>query len=333
MRVILTLLLLILVVSAVLLGGQAWRQWQQFQSLPINPDGELNLWLGSGTSYAGLVRDLQHLGLAGPGWEWRLLGRLRAPSLKAGEYRIAPGTDLGSLLDQLGQGQTRQHRMTIVEGWTLERLRSELAGDPRLRSRTADLADEELMRALGCEDCFAEGWFLPETYFFTRGSSDIELLRRAHEAMKTELSASWSGRDPDVPLASPEELLVLASIIERETGAEAERARVAGVFARRLNLGMRLQTDPTVMYGLGPEFDGRLRRVHLRSDHPWNTYTRHGLPPTPIALPGRDSLRAAARPAAGTALYFVSRGDGTHQFSDTLDQHNAAVNRYIRGRP
>lgn len=331
MRVILTLLLLALTASLVL-AGLAWRDWQRFQSVPINPHGALNLWVAPGSSYAGLVRDLQHLGLVQPGWEWRLLGRLQGPTLKAGEYRVAAGTDLPGLLDQLARGQTRQHRLTVVEGWTLERLRDELAGDPRLRSEAAGLSDAELMDRLGCEDCFAEGWFLPETYFFNRGSSDLDLLRRAHEAMQEALSATWLARDPEVPLASPEELLVLASIVERETGAAAERARVAGVFARRLNLGMRLQTDPTVIYGLGPDFDGRLRRVHLRSDHPWNTYTRHGLPPTPIALPGLDSLRAAARPAAGTALYFVSRGDGTHQFSDTLDQHNAAVNRYIRGR-
>jgi UPF0755 protein len=331
MRLILTLLLLVLI-SAALLGGQAWRDWQRFQTLPINPDAELNLWLAPGSSFAGLVRDLQHLGLVRPRWEWRLLGRLHAPVLKAGEYRIDPGSNVRTLLDQLERGEIRQHRLTVVEGWTLERLRNQLASDPRLRSEVAALSDTELMSRLGCPDCFAEGWFLPETYFFSRGSSDFALLTRAHQAMKEALTESWAGRDPDIPLSSPQELLVLASLIERETGAAAERAMVAGVFVRRLNLGMRLQTDPTVIYGLGPDFDGRLRRVNLRTDHPWNTYTRHGLPPTPIALPGRESLNAAARPAAGTALYFVSRGDGTHQFSDTLEQHNAAVNRYIRGR-
>ncbi|MEE4638865.1 MAG: endolytic transglycosylase MltG [Wenzhouxiangella sp.] len=331
MRVILTLVLLALI-SAGLIGGQAWRDWQHFQTVAINPDGELNLWLAPGSSFVGLVRDLQHLGLASSRWEWRLLGRLNDPALKAGEYQIEAGTTVIKLLDQLERGEIRQHRLTVVEGWTLGRLRSELSGDPRLRSEIAGLSDAELMDRLGCPDCFAEGWFLPETYFFTRGSSDFALLTRAHQAMKDALADSWAEREPDLPLSSPEELLILASLIERETGAAPERARVAGVFIRRLNLGMRLQTDPTVIYGLGPEFDGRLRRVHLRSDHPWNTYTRHGLPPTPIALPGRESLSAAARPAAGTALYFVSRGDGTHQFSDTLEQHNAAVNRYIRGR-
>lgn len=331
MRVIPIVLLLVLM-AAVLLGWHGWREWQRFQSVPLNPDGELNLWLAPGSSYAGMVRDLQRLGLARPRWEWRVLGRVLTPTIKAGEYRIERGTDLRGLLDQLARGDIRQHRLTVVEGWTLDRFRAELSADPRLRTEAAELSDAELMERLGCGGCFAEGWFLPETYFFTRGSSDLDLLQRAHTAMKDALAVSWAERDPAVPMASPEELLVLASIIERETGATAERKRVAGVFARRLELGMRLQTDPTVIYGLGPDFDGRLRRIHLRADHPWNTYTRHGLPSTPIALPGRASLRAAARPAAGTALYFVSRGDGTHQFSDTLEQHNAAVNRYIRGR-
>jgi UPF0755 protein len=186
---------------------------------------------------------------------------------------------------------------------------------------------------VGCPECAAEGRFLPETYFFVRGSSDLALLQRAHDALQEALSAAWSDRAEDLPLDSPYELLIMASLIERETGQAGERSRIAGVFVRRLEKGMRLQTDPTVMYGLGDDFQGRLRRVHLRTDHPWNTYTRHGLPLTPIALPGRASLEAAARPADGTALYFVSRGDGSHQFSDTLSEHNAAVDRYIRGRP
>jgi UPF0755 protein len=189
------------------------------------------------------------------------------------------------------------------------------------------------MARFGCTDCPAEGRFLPETYFFLRASSDLALLERAYLAMEDALAEAWAQRAEDLPIDSPDELLILASLIERETGAPFERPEVAGVFKRRLQRGMRLQTDPTVVYGLDDSFDGRIRRVHLRTDHPWNTYTRHGLPPTPIALPGRASLQAAANPAAGTALYFVSKGDGSHQFSDTLAEHNAAVDRYIRGRP
>ena len=332
MKLILKLSLVLFLCVLALLAGQSWRDWQAFQSSAVNPDGDMYLWLAPGSHYGDLVEKLQRLGLAKARWEWRILGRLKNPQLKAGEYFIESGTTLSGLLDQLAQGQIRQHRLTIVEGWTVARLRAELADDPRLISEVVGVSESDLMTRLGCEGCFAEGWFLPETYFFGRGSSDLDILQRAHDAMRDALTTTWSGRDAAAPLSSPEELLVLASIIERETGADGERGRVAGVFARRINLGMRLQTDPTVIYGLGPEFEGRLRRVHLRTDHPWNTYTRHGLPPTPIALPGLESLRAAARPAPGTALYFVARGDGTHQFSDTLAEHNAAVNRYIRGR-
>ena len=309
------------------------RDWQRFVNHPVNPDSELVLWVAEGTTWRGLVRQLEWLGLARAGWHWRLLGRWRQPSLRVGEFQLAADLSPADLIDRLESGRVREHRLTIVEGWTAERLRRELAADPRLRQRTRGLETPQLMARLGCPDCAAEGRFLPETYFFTRPVDDLEVLQRAYDAMNRTLQEVWAGRADDVPLDSPQELLVLASVVERETGRAAERGRVAGVFARRLRLGMRLQTDPTVIYGLGDDFDGRLRRVHLRTDHPWNTYTRHGLPPTPIALPGRAALEAAARPAAGTALYFVARGDGSHQFSDTLEQHNAAVNRYIRGRP
>ena len=331
MRKLLVFLLIIMIALAVA-GSWAWRDWQRFVDHPLNPDGEINLWLPPGSSFTYLVRQFETLGLAQPTWHWRVFGRLRAPVIQAGEYRVPAGSTIEQLLQRLETGQVREHRLTIIEGWTLSRLREELARDPRLRGRTAELDDDELMELLGCAGCFAEGRFLPETYFFTRSTEDLAILRRAYEAMERTLAEAWAGRDADLPLNSPEELLVLASIIERETGQAGERARVAGVFVRRLQLGMRLQTDPTVIYGLDDDFDGRLRRVHLRTDHPWNTYTRHGLPPTPIALPGRSAVLAAARPAPGTALYFVSRGDGTHHFSDTLEEHNAAVNRYIRGR-
>lgn len=323
---------LVLVLAAVAAGGWLYRDWQRFLDHPLNPDSDLVLWLPVGTSYAGLVRQLETLGLVRQSWHWRVFGRLHTPVLKAGEYQLPAGLGVVALSERLESGRVREHRLTIVEGWTVARLRQVLADDPRLGQKTRDLDEAELMALLGCPGCPAEGRFLPETYFFTRPGDDLLILRRAHEAMNRALEEIWSGRAQDLPLNSPDELLVLASIIERETGQAAERARVAGVFTRRLQIGMRLQTDPTVIYGLDDSFDGRLRRVHLRTDHPWNTYTRHGLPPTPIALPGRPALEAAARPASGTALYFVARGDGGHQFSDTLEEHNAAVNRYIRGR-
>ena len=325
-------ILLFLGLAAAGAGTWLYSDWQRFVHQPVNSDGPVVLWLPSGTSFTAMVRQLETLGLTRSDWRWRVLGRLQSPQLKAGEYLIGPGTSVLELIELVESGEVRSHRLTIVEGWTFARLREVLAADPRLRQVTNDLHESDLMTELGCEDCYAEGRFLPETYFFTRGSTDLGLLARAHRAMNRALSETWASREPGLPLDTPEELLVLASIIERETGQASERTRVAGVFVRRLQIGMRLQTDPTVVYGLDDDFDGRIRRVHLRTDHPWNTYTRHGLPPTPIALPGRASLEAAAHPAEGTALYFVSRGDGTHQFSDTLAEHNAAVDRYIRGR-
>ncbi|MGY6554622.1 MAG: endolytic transglycosylase MltG [Wenzhouxiangella sp.] len=328
------LLFLLLVSSAVvaLLGARAWTEWQEFRAAPLNPDADMVLWVAPGASLNSVVRDLERLGLARASWHWRVLGHQHGGAIRAGEYLVPTGLNPVQLMDHLTRGRVRQHRFTIVEGWTLNRLRRQLADDPRLVHATAGWSNEELMAYLGCAECFAQGRFLPETYFFERGSSDLDLLRRAHLAMNSLLEEVWAQRHADLPLSSADQLLILASIIERETGQAGERTQVAGVFARRLQLGMRLQTDPTVIYGLGEDFDGRLRRVHLRTDHPWNTYTRHGLPPTPIALPGSDSIRAAAQPAAGTALFFVARGDGTHQFSDTYEQHNAAIDRYIRRR-
>ncbi|RFF32195.1 endolytic transglycosylase MltG [Wenzhouxiangella sediminis] len=314
-------------------AGWLLLDWQQFRQRPLTRAGEVNLWLDSGTSFQGMVRQLESLGVTRLDWRWRLLGRLESPVLQAGEYRIEPGTSVMGLIETIEAGRVRKHRFTIVEGWTVSEMRAALTMDTRLRKVAADYSPERLMQQLGCPGCEPEGRFLPETYFFVRGSSDLALLERAYTAMEAALEEAWSDRDVGLPLDDAYELLVLASLIERETGKPAERDRIAGVFVRRLERGMRLQTDPTVMYGLGEDFDGRLRRVHLRTDHPWNTYTRHGLPPTPIALPGRASLLAAAHPAEGTALYFVSRGDGSHQFSDTLAEHNAAVDRYIRGRP
>lgn len=331
MRIALKLLLAIVLV-AVIGGLWLYRDIQRFVNHPVNPDSELILWVAEGQNWTGLVGQLEWLGLARQGWRWRLLGRWQQPKLRFGEFQLPPGLNPVELIERLESSRTREHRLTIVEGWTVERLRAELAADPRLRQSTRDLDAGELMTRLGCPDCIAEGRFLPETYFFTRPADDLDLLQRSHDAMTTAIEQVWAERAEDLPIDSPEELLVLASLVERETAQAAERGRVAGVFVRRLRLGMRLQTDPTVIYGLDDDFDGRLRRVHLRTDHPWNTYTRHGLPPTPIALPGRAALEAAARPADGTALYFVARGDGTHQFSDSLEQHNAAVNRYIRGR-
>ena len=320
-------------IGLVLLGvGRGYIH--RLASAPLMPmDSETGvLKVRSGMHFQSLIRELQWLGMARSSVFWRAYGRLYQPSIQAGEYRIEPGESMADLLARLSSGEVVLHPFTIVEGWTLADLRLALAADPKLMAKTSDWSDYELMAALGCAKCTAEGRFLPETYLFARGEEDLDVLRRSYEAMEAALSTAWSSRDDDLPLQSPDELLILASLIERETALPSERGTIAGVFVRRLNLGMRLQTDPTVIYGLGPTYNGRLTRQDLRTDHPWNTYTRHGLPETPIALPSMASLKAASQPEEGDVLYFVARGDGSHKFSKTLEEHNAAVNRYIRGR-
>ncbi len=232
------------------------------------------------------------------------------------------------MLDRIVAGRVIQYPLTIVEGWTFRQLRQALAAHPQLTQTLAGLSDAEIMARLGRPGAHPEGWFLPDTYHFPKGFTDEAFLRRALTAMEQRLTQVWERRAPDTPLNDPYQALVLASIIEKETGVAAERAEIAGVFARRLRLGMRLQTDPTVIYGLGEAFDGNLRRRDLEADTPYNTYTRPGLPPTPIALPGLAALEAAAQPAAGDALYFVADGQGGHVFSRTLEEHHRAVRRY-----
>ncbi|MDT8439223.1 MAG: endolytic transglycosylase MltG [Wenzhouxiangellaceae bacterium] len=331
-RLVWTILALLAVSLIVALFGL--QNYRAFVDRPLGTAGpETRLWVAPGASPGRVVAELERLGLTRADWRWRLLARLQQPAIRAGEYRLAAGITPTGLFELLVRGEVVAHSFTIVEGWTLARLRAALAADPRLRRSASALDADALMQALDCTGCFAEGWFLPETYRFQRGDRDLDLLARAHAAMREALEAAWRSRRADLPLDDQEQLLILASLIEQETTLPAEAAQVAGVFMRRLQRGMRLQTDPTVAYGVELPPGGRLRRVHLQTDHPWNTYTRHGLPATPIALPGRAALEAAARPADGDALYFVARGDGSHQFSTTLAEHNAAVRRYILGQP
>ena len=229
-------------------------------------------------------------------------------------------------------GKVLQHRVTIIEGWNIRQLRAALKRADPLLHTTDDLDDAALMQRLGFGGQHPEGRFLPETHIYQRGDSDVDVLKRAHAAMEKALDEAWQSRAPDLPINTPYELLTLASIIEKETALASERPQIAGVFMRRLQIGMRLQTDPTVIYGIGAAYDGNIRRRDLTTDTPYNTYTRAGLTPTPIAMPSRDALMAAAQPAAGDALYFVAVGDGSgaHVFSSSLDQHNAAVARYLQ---
>ena len=330
------ILFVLCLISVAVAGYLAWRELEDFEQRPLSLDGDAVLWLAPGTSYPAMVRELSRLGATTDDWRWQWLGRLHNPMLKAGEYRLMPCDTPRSLLARIAGSDVIHHRLTVVEGWTTAEMRQELASDSRLVQQTQDLSDEQLMQQLGCADCFAEGRFLPETYFFVRGDSDLDILQRSFDAMQQAVDHAWQQRDPELPLEHPDELLVLASLIEMETTDARELGEVAGVFKRRLQVGMRLQTDPTVVYNIHQRqdepFDGRIRRVHLQTDHPWNTYTRHGLPPTPIGLPGLAAIQAAARPADGDTFYFVAKGDGTHQFSRTLAEHNRAVDRYIRGR-
>ena len=262
-------------------------------------------------------------------YEWfRWSGDARR--IRAGSYEINRGTTPIALLLKMVRGDETLAVVRFNEGWTFRQLRSELARAEALKQETAGLADAEIMRALGAPGVSPEGRFHPDTYAYSKGSSDLAVLRRAYRAMQHRLDEAWSARAPDTPLKNEDEALTLASIVEKETGLPADRGRVAGVFVNRLRLGMPLQTDPTVIYGLGESFDGNLRRRDLQADTPYNTYTRVGLPPTPIALPGKLALLAAVRPEATRALYFVSRGDGSSEFSENLAEHNRAVNRYQR---
>ncbi len=259
---------------------------------------------------------------------FRVSGEAR--NIKAGNYEIEAGITPVHLLQKLIQGQNSMFSVTLVEGWTFGQVRAALSKEEQLKPDTRGLEADLIMQKLQKPGLAAEGRFFPDTYTYAKGSSDLSVLKRAAHAMDKHLAQAWALRQPDSALKSPDQALVLASIVEKETGKGADRPLIAGVFNNRLKIGMLLQTDPTVIYGMGDRFDGNLRRRDLQTDTPWNTYTRAGLPPTPIAMPGKAALLAAVQPAATKALYFVARGDGSSQFSATLDDHNRAVNKYQR---
>jgi UPF0755 protein len=288
-----------------------------------------------GDSFAGMLGKLRQAGVpGGRELEWRLLARQLgvAGRLHVGEYALDPGITPRTLLTNMGRGKVVGHRFTIVEGWNIRELRAALMRATPLEHEATAMDDASLMRALGAAGQHPEGRFLPETYVYTRGDSDLDILRRAHAAMRKALDAAWAARAPGLPLKNKEEALILASIVEKETGVPSERAQIAGVFVRRLQAGMLLQTDPTVIYGMGEQYRGNIRRTDLSTDTPYNTYLRPGLPPTPIAMPGVDALKAATRPAEGDALFFVAVGDGSgrHVFTRSLSEHQAAVQAYLR---
>jgi UPF0755 protein len=288
-----------------------------------------------GDSLIAVIDKLHAVGMRhGRRLEWQVLARQlgAAGKLQVGEYALEPGITPRLLLLHMREGKVIGYRFTIVEGWNLRELRAALAKAEPLQHKSAKLDDAALMKALGYAGMHPEGRFLPETYAYTRGDDDLDVLRRAYDAMTEALDAAWENRAPGLPLASKEQALVLASIVEKETGIAEERPAIAGVFVRRLALGMKLQTDPTVIYGMGAAYAGNIRRADLLSDTPYNTYTRAGLPPTPIAMPGAAALHAATHPAKGDALYFVAVGDGSgrHVFTRSLSEHQAAVREYLQ---
>ncbi|PZA00635.1 endolytic transglycosylase MltG [Gammaproteobacteria bacterium 2W06] len=307
---------------------------RHLETAPMVRSDAAPLTVERGTSFARVADQLAERDLIDHPLALRLYARWQdlANRIQAGEYAISAGLTAAGLVQRMVQGRVIEYEITLVEGWRVDEVLAAIRRHPQIRQTLpAGVTHAALMSAIGRPGEAAEGRFLPETYRFPRGETDVEILRRANRDLESTLASIWAQRAQPTPLDSPDELLTLASIIEKETGQAAERRRIAGVFVRRLRQGMRLQTDPTVIYGLGERFDGDLLRRHLRTDNPYNTYTRHGLPPTPIALAGRAAIEAAADPAAGDSLYFVSRGDGSHVFSDTLEAHNRAVRRYQLG--
>ncbi len=324
------LVLLVLLAGAAAAGGVAW--WLN-QPLPLAGES-VELSIEQGELPRDIAQGWVKAGVQAPPWalyQWfRWSGD--AKRIRAGSYEIGAGTTPRSLLEKMVRGDETLATVRLIEGWTFRQFRAELAKAEALKPTTAGMTDAQLMEAIGSPGLAPEGRFYPDTYAYSKGSADLAVLKRAHRAMRQRVDEAWAARAPDLPLRTPDEALILASIVEKETGAEAERARIAAVFVNRLRIGMPLQTDPTVIYGLGEAFDGNLRKRDLQTDTPYNTYTRPGLPPTPIAMPGSASLRAAVRPEASKALYFVARGNGTSEFSETLAEHNRAVNKYQRGR-
>ncbi len=324
------------IVLAVLLGvGGGALAWDvlSFLNRPLPVSEPRMLQVKPGSNFHTLGRQWVDEGLI----RWphharylRLYARLsgKATQLKAGEYRIQPGMTARQLVDGLVSGRAYQYALTIIEGWTFQQMMQAVARSSALRHTLPDTSAETVMQALGRAGEHPEGRFFPDTYHFPGGTTDVDFLRRAYNTMTRILEQEWPKRAPDLPLNSAYEALILASIVEKETGQPQERAEIAGVFIRRLRLGMLLQTDPTVIYGMGSAFDGNIRLADLRRDTPYNTYTRSGLTPTPICLPGRDAIHAALHPAPGDTLYFVSRGDGSHYFSSSLEEHNQAVRKY-----
>ncbi|MGR8948409.1 MAG: endolytic transglycosylase MltG [Gammaproteobacteria bacterium] len=323
--------LMVVVTSCVALG--TYYMWQEMQVALAKPNlmhEPVLFEISRGTSVRQLARSVAENGWIADPWFFEIEARRRKIShrLKAGTYEIKPGDTANVLLERFIAGDTVNFSVSFIEGMTLSQILTVLAAAPHIQHTLQDESEEALAAMIAPQYTSLEGWIFPSTYRYSVGSTDLELLERAHQKMQAVVARHWQAKKEDLPYVSPYEALIMASIIEKETGQAAERKQIAGVFVRRLQKGMKLQTDPTVIYGIKESFDGNLRRKDLRTDTPYNTYTRHGLPPTPIAMPGEAAIEAALQPADGDALYFVAKGDGWHAFSASLEKHNAAVRKY-----
>jgi UPF0755 protein len=322
-----------LIVTGAIVAVAAVGTFQWWSGRPITTDGSaIPFAVASGSGVAGAAQQMVTAGVPINTFMFGMLARVtgQAGRIKAGSYELDPNTSPRALLDKLVRGDFAQDQLTVIEGWTFRQMRQVVDAAPNLKHDTAKLSDAELLAKFDPDFKAAEGLFFPDTYLFAKGSSDIDIYKQAHEMMMKRLKAAWDKRDQGLPYQTPYQALIMASLVEKETGKKSERAMIAGVFVNRLRTGMLLQTDPTVIYGMGDKYAGKIRKKDLETDTPYNTYTRPGLPPTPIALPGVESLAAALAPAKTEALYFVSRGDGTSHFSINLNEHNKAVNQYQR---
>ncbi len=330
MKSFLVRFVLLLVVAGSLAAAGAW--WYVHRPLPLaQPEIDFTVQRGFNMRQAARAIAAAGVGVHPEALYWIARIGGKAERIVAGSYEVHEGITPWLLVLKLSSGDVSQGELLLVEGWNFRQMRAAIEAHPHLVQDLAGLSEAEILARIGATESHPEGLFFPDTYLFDKHSSALALLKRAYDAMQQRLEQAWAMRDPAVPLGSPYEALILASIIEKETGQAGERGLVASVFANRLRIGMRLQTDPTVIYGYGESFEGRLRRHHLDTDHEYNTYTRAGLPPTPIAMPGWDALRAAVQPESSEYFYFVARGDGTSQFSRNLTDHNRAVNKYQRG--
>lgn len=322
-----------IVVAAVVLVLLAASFVTYWAHSPIRSDQTpLAFTIRPGSSLASTVQQMEDAGVPVNGVLFSLLTRItgRSGKLKAGNYELKPGATPMRLIDQLARGEYVQESLTVIEGWTFKQMRKAMAAHAGLKQDTAHMSDKEILDSLGIQEPGAEGMFFPDTYRFAKGVSDMQIFRQSHGALTKRLNELWAKRDQSLPYKSPYEALIMASIVEKETGLRSDRTLIAGVFVNRLRRGMLLQTDPTVIYGMGDAYDGNIRKRDLTTDTPYNTYTRAGLPPTPIALPGAESMAAAFNPAKTDALFFVSRGDGSSHFSNNLAEHNRAVNQFQR---